>query len=284
VHDPAFTVGLINARRDVPGSQPGRWFGPFSWKSWVMDWMGFAGGVSDIAVDGERRAAVPRISHTWYIYAPNVAYRHVHEAADSPSYDALWFFWDFVRPWSPLAGRPLTVLLDPEERIGPHVHAMFALAQHQEPGSEVIIRGHALAVFGEVLAASLRGHRGTPDDPWPVRTPGAVRAQGELLLLKVDEQVMRRLAQPPSISELAERLHMSPSSLAHSFKAETGKTVMERVRWVRIREARRLLARPDATAKSVARQLGFSSPFHLSKVFTEITGMTPSEFMRQQRR
>ncbi|MBA2479739.1 MAG: helix-turn-helix transcriptional regulator [Planctomycetes bacterium] len=284
MQDPLFTVGLSNARRNVPASQRDRWYGPFVWKSWVMDWIGYPGGLSDISVDGRQQPPAERLSHTWYIYAPGVGYRHMNQADEGLSCDSLWFFWDFSQPWPTLAERPLTVLLDPEERIVQHVHAMFELAQHQEPGCELVIRGHALAVFGEILAASLRGHQGTPADPWPVRAPGAARAHSDQLLVTVDQEVMRRLSQPPSIAELAERLHMSPSSLAHNFKSETGNTVMERVRWVRIREARRLLSQPDATAKSVARQLGFSSPFHLSKVFTDVTGMTPSEFMRQQRR
>ncbi|MBA3707511.1 MAG: helix-turn-helix transcriptional regulator [Planctomycetes bacterium] len=284
MHDPAFSVGLSNARRDAPAHPRGQWFGPFTWKTWVMDWIGYPGGTAEIAVEGTTLPAHPRLSHTWYVYAPGVSYRHRTDADAELRGDALWCFFDFRHPWSPLASRPLTVLLDPEERIGPHVHAMFDLAQHQEPGSDLIIRGHALSIFGEILAASMRGHAGSPDDPWPVRAPGSDRTHNHALLLKVDQEVMRHLSRPPSISELAERLHMSPSSLAHSFKAETGTTVMERVRWVRIREARRLLALPDATAKSVARTLGFSSPFHLSKVFTEISGITPSDFMRQQRR
>jgi AraC-like DNA-binding protein len=76
---------------------------------------------------------------------------------------------------------------------------------------------------------------------------------------------------------------MSPSSLCHRFNAETGGTVMGRVRWLRVREARRLLAEPGATLKDVARRLGFSSPFHLSAQFHRITGTTPSEYMRRQR-
>ncbi len=284
MHDPDFVVGLINDRKAVPSFAIGHWHGPHAWTSWVMDWFGYPGSAGRVAVDGREGPTFARASHTWHIYAPRVAYWHSDQADIGPTYDSLWFFWDFTKPWPPLAARPFTVLLDPDERIGRHVSAMAELAQHQEPGSEVIVRGHALAIFGEILAASMRGHRGTPDDPWPVRPPGSTPGRGDLLRLQVEHEVMRRLSRPPTLEELAERLHVSVSSLAHSFKAETGETVMERVRWVRVREARRLLARPDATVKSVARLLGFSSAFHLSKVFTGITGMTPSEFMRRQRR
>ena len=77
---------------------------------------------------------------------------------------------------------------------------------------------------------------------------------------------------------------MSVSSLAHRFKAETGMTPIERIRWLRVREAKRLLSREAATVKSVAAALRFSSPFYFSRVFKEVTGSTPQDFISQQRR
>jgi AraC-like DNA-binding protein len=61
-------------------------------------------------------------------------------------------------------------------------------------------------------------------------------------------------------------------------------TVLERVRWLRISQARRLLAERNATVKSVARRLGFSSPFYFSRVFREVTGITPIDYLRQQQK
>ena len=70
----------------------------------------------------------------------------------------------------------------------------------------------------------------------------------------------------------------------HRFKAETGWTVIERIRWLRVRGARSLLSVSEASVKETASRLGFSSPFYFSKVFKEVAGLTPRDFLRQQHR
>jgi AraC family transcriptional regulator, arabinose operon regulatory protein len=83
---------------------------------------------------------------------------------------------------------------------------------------------------------------------------------------------------------LAVTLNVSVSTLAHRFKSETGMTVMERVRWLRVREARRLFSEKGMSVKSAAQKLGFSSPFHLSALFRKITGTTAAAYIQQNRR
>jgi AraC-like DNA-binding protein len=280
---PTFDLGMIYAHsHQVPAR--GDWNGPYRWDTWVIDWFAYPGSVGDIVVDGRSSGIFPRASHTWHVYAPQVAYRHRCDSGDARMHELLFFYFDLTSEWNPLSGRPLSVLHDPEERLCHHVRHMFKLSERGEPGSELIIRGHALAVFGEILAASLRGHAGTPEDPWTVQGPENTRAPGSELLLLVDEEAVRQLSRPPTLDEIAERLRMSTSSLAHRFKEQTGMSVMERVRWLRMREARRLLIQPGATVKSVARQLGFSSPFHFSRMFSDVTGMTAADFLRQRSR
>ena len=92
--------------------------------------------------------------------------------------------------------------------------------------------------------------------------------------------INERLGDPPSLKQLADLLNMSVSSLTHRFKDETGMTVNERTRQLRIYAARESLAQPGASVKAVARDLGFSSPAYFSRVFKEQTGLTPQEFIR----
>jgi transcriptional regulator GlxA family with amidase domain len=148
-----------------------------------------------------------------------------------------------------------------------------------EPEHALAVHGLGLAVFGEILVAARTGS-GTPEDPWRVRT---ARPRSASLLQRVDREALRDLRRPPDLAALAERLGMSTSALCHRFKTETGMTVMARLRWLRIREARTLLAQPEATVKETAWRLGYSSPFHLSQQFHAIAGMTAADFMRMQR-
>lgn len=229
-------------------------------------------------VDGDEHL---RPARSWHIYAPGTTYHECHQgSASGNTYDSLFFYFSFLKPWAPLAARPFTVVVDDDELLTPHMDAMYAIQSRGEAGHELALQGHALTMLGEFLTASLRGGAGSPSDPWRIRT---ARTTDTTLLHRIDREALRDLRHPPVLDALAERLGMSVSTLCHRFKAESGMTVMARLRWLRVREARRLLAQPGATVKEVAWHLGYSSPFHLSQQFHAISGMTAADFLKRQR-
>lgn len=278
---PDFTVGLIQHQPVAPAYPKNEWWGPFSWDSWVMDYASYADTIWELEFDGQIRSMI-RPANSWFIYSPNLPYRH-KDTRTPPHVEHMWFYFKFRKKMPPLTARRFTVVLDRNERIANHVRAMAELEQSGMPGAALIIHGHALTIFGEILAAAQRGNAGDVEDPWTVTTPVVAASVEETLLAKVDRAVGSRIRNVPSLDELAEELSMSVSSLAHRFKAETGQSVMERVRWLRIREARTLLARRGTSVKAVARELKFSSPFHFSKLFHEVTGMRANAYMKQTR-
>jgi AraC family transcriptional regulator of arabinose operon len=103
---------------------------------------------------------------------------------------------------------------------------------------------------------------------------------GQGLLADVDAIVRGRLASPPSLGELAEQLGMSISSLAHRFRNETGFSIVGRIRWLRVAQARQLLG--TLGIKQTARKLGFSGPSYFSRVFKEVSGLSPQTFLQQR--
>jgi AraC-like DNA-binding protein len=281
---PEIEVGLVEGRRSRNLRPARNWYGPFSWDTWVVDWVPWDRTQIQTSTDG-RTFTQPhaRPQWSWYLFAPHCAYKHFE--LDGHEYvDSLWFFFKGKHKFPPLTNRPFSVFVDPEERLCDHVRTMYGLQQSGEPGAKLTIHAYALAFLTELLGASQQGGLGTPAEPWRIRNPLDRGASDLTLLNRVDSEVMRRIKAPPSMDELAEALNMSVSSLAHRFKEETGSTLMERVRWLRIREARALLAHPGASVKGVARKLAFSSPFHLSKLFHEMTGVTAQDYIRRHQR
>lgn len=274
---PAIAVGTVQAQRRRPLPQRGHWVGPIRWSTWAIDWWG--GADMQCAIDAAGHWSPPRRrpQRSWHVYAPGTGYRELHDGGPG-SVEQLWFFFELARDW-PTLRRPLTVIIDEDERLGEHVHAMAALQQAAEPGHELALTARALVVLGEIALASRRGGDGTPERPWRIGGPGA---GSRSLLARVERAVAESGRRALPLDELAASLAMSTSSLCHRFKAETGLAVMAHVRALRVREAQRLLARPDATVKEVATRLGFSSPFHLSSLFRRHVGVTASEWMRQQ--
>jgi AraC family transcriptional regulator of arabinose operon len=76
-------------------------------------------------------------------------------------------------------------------------------------------------------------------------------------------------------------VYLSPSRLAHLFKAETGQTVTEALRQLRLRQAARLLRHSGRSVQEIAAEVGFHCPFHFSRRFRRAFGAGPREYRRQ---
>lgn len=84
-----------------------------------------------------------------------------------------------------------------------------------------------------------------------------------------------------SVTDIAARVHVSPSRLSHLFKAQTGMSIMSYLVRARIDEAKRLLALPGASVARVAEQVGFTDPAHFSRSFKQAEGISPSDYRRR---
>lgn len=68
--------------------------------------------------------------------------------------------------------------------------------------------------------------------------------------------------------------------LARLFKRETGKSIFEYVREVRINHAKTLMLNPSLTLTEIAAACGFQSLAFFSRTFKQFTGQSPSDYRR----
>lgn len=125
----------------------------------------------------------------------------------------------------------------------------------------------------------------------------------EALLLGLDEHNSRRQAKSGDqrirramefldlhlsgkvlIEDAADDVGLSPSRLAHLFKAQTGQTVQAYLEARRMQLAADLLQRTSFPVKQVAAAAGFESQFYFSQRFSRWTGMSPTAFRKRQDR
>jgi len=89
-----------------------------------------------------------------------------------------------------------------------------------------------------------------------------------------------------SLKNAPHRLHTHcnchPSHLCKSFQRYYGETPTEFINRLRLRQAVRLLAAPDAKITAVAAELGFDSLSHFHRLFKRHYGLTPAEYRRSQ--
>lgn len=120
------------------------------------------------------------------------------------------------------------------------------------------------------------------EETWRVREHafgrGAGGPQAELVR-NVDDLLRRNLGSRLWLREVASRLHVSASTLSHHYAALTGES--PKAAFIRMKVAHaQLLLLKGTPVKTVAAQLGFSSPFHFSRCFRQATGTPPRTFQR----
>lgn len=85
----------------------------------------------------------------------------------------------------------------------------------------------------------------------------------------------------PTVSYLAEKLHVSSRYLSDLLKVETGKTALELIHLYLMSEAKNLLQEDKMTIKEIAFSLGFENPTYFSRLFKKEVGVPPNVFREQ---
>ena len=158
--------------------------------------------------------------------------------------------------------------------------------------SAAILRSaHRAAEHGDQLASSsllnvalaglLRAH--AADGLAPARDPIGAAGAGlaPAAVQTACELMHERLAEPPSLAELAANTGLSQFTLLRAFRAQTGLPPHAYLNQLRVRRARSLLddGRPPA---DVAALTGFADQAHLTRHFKRVVGVPPGAYQRER--
>lgn len=102
--------------------------------------------------------------------------------------------------------------------------------------------------------------------------------QGGSPHLKALEYIKANIASPLTLEDVAHHCCCSASNLSHSFKKNMGMNIKSYINNLRVKQAITWLQRSNASVTEIALSLGFSDASYFSKVFTEITGHSPTEY------
>jgi len=95
------------------------------------------------------------------------------------------------------------------------------------------------------------------------------RVEQVIFLLKQD------LANPPPLEELGRKIGCSHFYLSRIFSAQTGQTITQYLRRLRIEKAAELLRSGEFNVTEAALEVGYASPSHFSQAFHEAFGCCP---------
>jgi AraC-like DNA-binding protein len=103
-------------------------------------------------------------------------------------------------------------------------------------------------------------------------------------LRRVRDRMDREYAQPLDVEALARDAHMSAGHFSRQFRLAYGESPYGYLMTRRIERAMALLRRGDLSVTEVCFEVGCSSLGTFSSRFTELVGMPPSDYRREQAR
>ncbi|MEO8035103.1 MAG: AraC family transcriptional regulator [Acidobacteriota bacterium] len=146
-----------------------------------------------------------------------------------------------------------------------------------------------------VIASKLRSEFLKPDDLSPQivealmleldalsRRHGGLDDRAPTWLGEVRQLLESSFQEPLAIATLAASAGVHPTHLARSFRQHYGLTIGERIRELRVEQARKQLSGGRALA-DIAAELGFADQSHFTRVFRRATGTTPAAFRHAAR-
>jgi AraC-like DNA-binding protein len=101
-------------------------------------------------------------------------------------------------------------------------------------------------------------------------------------LRRVRDRIDREYAQPLNVDALAAGEHMSSGHLSRQFREAFGESPYSYLMTRRIERAMALLRRGDLNVTEVCFEVGCSSLGTFSTRFSELVGMSPSDYRREE--
>ena len=113
--------------------------------------------------------------------------------------------------------------------------------------------------------------------------PGWYRARRDPVVAQAVRLLQESPAEPWTVGTLARRTRVSRATLARRFADVVGQPPMEFLTQWRVTLAADLILDPAETVASVARAVGYSSPYALSAAFKRVRGVSPHQHRTAER-
>jgi AraC-like DNA-binding protein len=108
-------------------------------------------------------------------------------------------------------------------------------------------------------------------------TGSTVTKFNALLVSNFEERKIKNIGLP-TVSFMAEKLHISPRYLTDLLKQETGKTALELIHLFLIGTAKNLLTEGGMNISEISYSLGFDNVTYFSRLFKKEVGISPNKF------
>ena len=101
------------------------------------------------------------------------------------------------------------------------------------------------------------------------------------VLMEIIAYIQKHLNSPSDFQHLAQRFNLSERTLSRWFKKETGSTIFQFVKSVRVQKALELIESSNMEIVEITHAVGYNSLSAFSTVFKEFMGESPQEYKKR---
>ena len=105
--------------------------------------------------------------------------------------------------------------------------------------------------------------------------------QNSKLVNEITKYIRIHISEPVKTSDIAQHFGKSRGRITTEFKKQTNMNLSDFIKLKKIQEAQELLYETNKSLVMISEYLGFSSQSHFTRVFKEVTGITPQKYREQ---
>ena len=255
---------LLSANDGLTPFLKTRWV-PSRWPEWVLDMTH-----SDQRQRVGNGTTFTRKAGTAAVYRPKLRYYEWQTKAGS-QYES-WVIFSLSGKLERIfldltADGGFCHLLDPDQLVADHLREVSRHVHYRRPGHALRAQAAFLDLIG--LEPRRRLVRETADT-----------ADADSLTERVDRFIRARIHEPLRVAQLAAHVGLSPSAFAHAYSPLAGESPHRTIVRVKTETAKKLLVNERLSVREVARRLGYSSEFQLSRSFKRFEGVSPTAYLK----
>ena len=108
------------------------------------------------------------------------------------------------------------------------------------------------------------------------------QANDQKITFEIKQYLMEHISESISLTDLSESLGVSVNTAMHVFRNNVGMGIIAYFNKLKIEKAMQLIDEGELSFRTISERLGFESPEYFSRVFKKQTGMTPTDYAKQQ--
>ena len=119
---------------------------------------------------------------------------------------------------------------------------------------------------------------------WVTELLDAISARDLSLSEKIQQYLEKNGNNPITLEQISEELCVDKFTLCKQYRKETGETVMDTLKSIRMRRAKKMLHYGFDPVAEIGKQCGYDDVSYFIKIFREETGTTPLKYRQNKRK